>query len=273
MKKTIFVAQPLYSRTVHYGAAEAFLKASKTCRMVNKTDGSSLLARNFNLLFCHALEWRDRGQADYFAMIHGDVVPPVWWADVMIAEMERVGADVLSAVVPLKSEHGLTSTAIDRVALTDLELAGDLAGDGGGYEVEDCTHFWAVERRLTMTEVMGLPITFGAADVCPGHALLVNTGLFVCNLHRNWYDNDDFCFTIRDRIVRERQDGRVVKRTVQCVPEDWHFSREVQRHGGKVMATRIVPLFHDHERYNNHSAWGEWSWDKEFADSPLRVST
>ena len=45
-------------------------------------------------------------------MLHDDVVPEAFWLDKLIAELELHSADVMSAVVPVKSGNGLTSTAV-----------------------------------------------------------------------------------------------------------------------------------------------------------------
>lgn len=173
----------------------------------------------------------------HFAMLHDDVCPQEGWLDQLLGDLEEHSADVMSAVVPIKDEQGLTSTAID--------------------DPEDP---WNVERRITMTELMRLPEVFGAADCgYPDRKLLVNTGCWICRLDREWRRH--VSFTIRDRIVYK--DG---KWTPEVASEDWNFSRDVQELGGKVMATRRVMLKHAGEMfYPNSHGWGNWKHDHHFA--------
>ena len=44
---------------------------------------------------------------DYFIMLHDDVVPlQKDWLDVLIAELERLNADVVSVIIPYKDDTG-----------------------------------------------------------------------------------------------------------------------------------------------------------------------
>ena len=71
----------------------------------------------------------------HWVLLHSDVVPVEEnWILTLKAEMDKVKADVLSAVLPIKDSRGLTSTAPD-------------------------THQWQ-PRRLTMKEIMDRPATF-----------------------------------------------------------------------------------------------------------------
>ena len=69
---------------------------------------TSLLASGFNSLWCTALK---RG-VTHFAMLHADIRPDRNWLDVMLAELQRTGADLVSVVTPIKDARGLTSTGI-----------------------------------------------------------------------------------------------------------------------------------------------------------------
>jgi hypothetical protein len=197
---------------------------------------ASLLANNFNQLWCDALNRRQQLGLTHFAMLHADIAVPTGWLDALVAEQQRVGADLLSAVVPIKSEAGLTST---------------------GLRAPDA----AVGRRLTMREVMRLPVTFCAADTdSPTHWLLVNSGLWVCDFTRPWVEEAHFW--IGDRIVRDPS-GRF---RAEVLAEDWNFSDWCARRGLKVFATRVVPVKHFGTfGYPNDRAWGEWETDRDFA--------
>ncbi len=221
----------------HYGnihprcGAAFWSKATKVHQWMPTTGGGSLLAHVFNVLWLSALVVREQVKADYFAMLHGDVIPAGGWVDTLVEELEAHGADVVSAVLPIKDRRGATSVAID-----------------------DPADEWAPIRRLTIREAHRLPETFDAADCgYPGHALLVNTGCMLVNLRAPWVD--DFPgFEIRD-CIRTLPGGT---RQAVCCPEDWNFSRWLHRHGCKVLATRKVKADHCGEyRFPNDSVWGE----------------
>lgn len=194
----------------------------------------SLLSMCFNTLWCGALNHRADG-ATHFAMLHSDIEPVAWWLDMLMDELIATDADLLSVVVPIKSEQGLTSTAID-------------SGAGDNF---------ANEFRLTMQEVFRLPETFSAADCgYPDRALLVNSGCWVCRLDRPWVEQVHF--TINDRI-RKGADG-LWRPEVES--EDWCFSRQLHRLGCKVLATRKVPVKHlGGKAFVNFQPWGEWGYD------------
>lgn len=167
---------------------------------------ASLLTRSFNELWANALNRRPG--ATHFLMLHADVIPGGGpkWPITMLSLMRDTGADVLSAVLPIKTHSGLTSTAV---------------------ETED---IWN-PRKLTIDEV-------GARDeTWTESGLLVNTGLLLADLSKPWVER--VCFTMNDRIINK--DGFW---TAECQPEDWGFSRQVRREGGVVWATRAVPALH-----------------------------
>ena len=73
---------------------------------------TSLITMNCNTLWCTALNMRASHELQWFAMLHSDVEPVEWWIDKLIAEAEKYGADMMSAVIPLKNFTGSTSTGI-----------------------------------------------------------------------------------------------------------------------------------------------------------------
>lgn len=228
-----------------------------------------------NVLIATTLNAMESGENfTHVAMLHNDVCPEAGWLDVMMEELLRSGADLLSAVIPIKDTLGLSSTAID--------------SDHNPFEVR---------RRLTMTEVYRLPETFGIEDV-PGYGdrpwgdkrgearnrlngrcdelhrerqpyrLLVNTGCFIMDCTKPWFreENADgtlvLTMTSPDRICR-RKSGQW---EAQHSPSDWRFSRDVARLGGKVMATRKLKLLHiGLLPYTNQTPWGEWETDQSLA--------
>jgi predicted O-methyltransferase YrrM len=205
-------------------------------------DGS-LLAQNFNALWCWALNEDRKSKIDYFAMLHSDVEPERRWLDSLIEEMEARNLDVLGVVVPLKCPNGLTSVALDRP-------------DGNS---------WRPQCRLTMKEVYDLPETFTQDDV--GYRVLLNTGCWVCRFDSEWASKVHF--TINDRIVFDSQRQSYV---AEVEPEDWYFSRRCHELGLRIGATRKVKLNHAGSvRYTNTYAWGEKTFDTEYVPESVVI--
>jgi hypothetical protein len=228
----VFLALPHYS-TIHAHALPGLFAAAPTGATATvNLEGGSLLSLVFNRLWCRALNERSEQGYTHFAMHHSDIQAPVGWMDVLLEELEKHRADVLSAVVAIKDYRGLTST---------------------GYRPDDLGPI----TRLTVKEVDRLPETFSIDDLGrPGHWLMVNTGLWICRFTEPWIEK--VCFNVCDAIVE--QDGLFHPR---CLPEDWNFSGFCARQGLKVMATRkLRVLHHGDSGFPNNGTWGEWDTDR-----------
>lgn len=199
----------------------------------------SLLAANFNQLWCLALNLVHRGEKiDYFAMLHDDITPEPYWLDKLIDELEAKQLDMLSVVVPIKDIRGMTSTGLCR-------------------EPDDQLYHWAPWAKLSMHDVHQLPETFTAEDA--GRPLLLNTGCWVIK----W--NQDVCrrlhFEINDQIRFNTQLGQYQSFTE---PEDWNFSRQCHELGLRIGATRKIRVEHRGETdFTNAYPWGKDSFDRE----------
>jgi predicted O-methyltransferase YrrM len=186
----------------------------------------------FNTLWCEALDQRDKGEATHFLMLHSDIVPQVEFLDKMHEIMARTGADILSAVSPIKDSKGLTSIALD-------EQLGDRDFD------------WA-PRRLTMKEIHTMEPTFTLPN------LLINTGLMLVDLRKDWTNHIWFHFDDRIAVFNG-------KRTPQMRPEDWNFSKDARKLGAKIWATREVTLtHHGQQSFPTAFPWGEWDTDQVY---------
>jgi hypothetical protein len=218
--------------------------------------GSSLLADSFNSHWKTALNLQLNGHdVTLFAMLHNDIVPQDFWLDVLLDELDRTGADLVSTVVPIKDRRGLTSTALD-----------------------DPSDPWSVYRRLTLKELEIIPLTFSATDCAhlSGGAyrpLLINTGCWVCRFDRPWRYHVHFEITNRMVFVRKNGDVIPARRYIegdkglfvsQVMSEDWNFSKQLSILGCDVRATRKVKLSHIGDApYNNQDlTWGEWKHDE-----------
>jgi hypothetical protein len=209
--------------------------ASTSHDVIAAVQGSSALTLNFNALWCEALNRRLAGTPiDVFCMIHTDIVPvEPDWLDRLLTILDETGADVLSAIVPIKDIKGLTSTAFD-------------------------TNRWT-PRRLTMTEAFTLPPTITDTPELRqrfGGPLLLNTGLMLVRFIEPWCL--EACFTI-DNAIHRSPDGQYCP---FFEPEDWKFSRWCQARGLKLAATRAVRVGHlGQTLYDNGQAWGSLGVD------------
>jgi hypothetical protein len=238
MTKKAYLGMPGYGSSISAFAAQSFWCASndESLQVDRKYADGSLLAHVFNELWCWALNGRG---VQYFAMQHADVEPQLGWLDVLIAELEEKELDVLSAVIPIKSDHGLTSTAVHR--------------DGNN---------WRPRCRLTMLEVYDLPETFTKKDV--GGDLLLNTGCWVCKFDKSWAEQVHF--EINNRIVIG-EDGSYA---AEVEPEDWYFSRLCNEMNLRLGATRKIDIHHRGQTlYTNNEPWGMQRFDSHLTDKSV----
>jgi len=239
-ERKVFLAFPTYG-LVHFEAVQAAYAGCADTPVALFRSSDSRLPHNMNRLWCAALNSRKQHGWTHFAMLHSDVAPEAGWLTILIDEQERLGVDVMAAVVPIKDHHGLTSTGVWNPQTGEV-------------------------RRLTMTEVMQLPETFTAYDVAdvlqPGlkvrvdMPLLVNSGCFVCQFTTRWPERVVWRFV--DEIVHH-DDQRFEARTMS---EDWDWSRQLAALEVKVAATRKVRLTHyGSEGWSNQGAWGDCQKD------------
>jgi SAM-dependent methyltransferase len=205
----------------------------------------SLLACNFNKLWCSALNMVHRGERlDYFAMLHDDIGCEDFWLDALINELEAKQLDVLGVVVPIKDMRGITSIALHH------------PGDN-----------WNPECRLSMHDVYELPETFTSDDV-GGFDLLLNTGCWVCKWNQEWCKKVHF--EINDRIIFDRT-SNCYRPEVES--EDWFFSRQLHEIGSgpsahlkplRIGATRKIAVKHEGDvEFSNTFPWGSAAFDNE----------
>ncbi len=186
---------------------------------------ASLLPLCFNHLWCEALN--ERPGMSHFCMMHSDIVPEPGWLNVMMGELHRTGADILSVVIPVKDDRGMTSTGLMRMPSRQM-------------------------NKFSLKRALKLPKTFCAADVGgKSDVLLINTGLWVCDFTRPWVEK--MCFRFKDRIIRT-DDGKFIP---QCIGEDWLFGIDAARLGLKVYCTTKVKAHHQGIfMYPNCVPWG-----------------
>lgn len=241
-KPRIYLALPHYAGKIDSLALTAIFASGSNGAVYTKTRGHSLLAYNFNQMWCEALNMRKTHGISHFAMLHDDVIPmDKNWLGTLSNEIVSTGGDVVSVVVPLKGHTGLTSTAQEEDH--DIECAG-LIMPTGRLEIKKFKDSWAC-RRFTMQEIFNLPETFTLPNI------LINTGCFIADIRKPWAER--VVFTIMDMIVKQ-PNGRF---SPVVLSEDWNFSKQVRREGGIIYATRKVEVSHrGMNDYVNNVPWG-----------------
>lgn len=225
-KARVVLGMPSYG-LVHPAAAQAHLTHwaanSRAVEVIARPRANgSFSARHFNEVWALALDLRDAGAADYFAMIHSDIDPEAWWIDTLLAELRVRGADLISCAVAMKDHdsRGRTSVAI-------------------GPENDP----WAEKRYLSTEDLKRLPPTFGPEHVCkPGEVLLINTGLWLCDMRRPCWtmpDGSDFTF---DNLCRIRKTK--TRRLAEGQTEDYLMSYHLHASGARYLATTKVAVNH-----------------------------
>lgn len=242
----VFLGMPGYGRQTA-AAGRALWRACRDMSAVYvKYQQGSLLAHNFNALWCAALTMAHHGRSPkYFAMLHDDIGVEDGWLDRLIAELEAKDLDVLGVVAPIKDSRGITSIALHR------------EGDN-----------WRPKCRLTMRDVYRLPATFTSDDL--GAPLLLNTGCWVCKFDVAWARQ--VWFTVNDRIA-----FNTATNAYQAVneSEDWFFSRLLHEKGLRLGATRKLRLLHRGEMdFSNERPWGHHVTDLDSGctESPVPVT-
>lgn len=235
--RRVLLGMPGYGKQTS-AAGRAFWRACRpgTTVVDHQYENGSLLACNFNKLWCTALNMAHRGeQIDYFAMLHDDVGADDYWLDTLIEELEAKQLDVLGVIVPIKDTRGVTSIALHE------------PGDN-----------WNIKCRLTMRDVFQLPETFTQDDL-GGQQILLNTGCWVVKWNQEWCKK--LHFEINDRIVFDVPQNCY---RPEVESEDWFFSRCLNELGVKIGATRKVGVKHCGEiDFLNSHEWGSSAFDGE----------
>jgi hypothetical protein len=100
------VAMPHRDGWAAYGAVVGLEKASQRYELAIGDRGHSLLTLTFNQLWCEALNLRDEEGYTHFAMLHNDVVPELYWVDILMDEMCRHDLDCISALCRSRTSTG-----------------------------------------------------------------------------------------------------------------------------------------------------------------------
>jgi hypothetical protein len=229
--KRVFLGMP-YNGKIEPETWDTALDALKSPKGLNVyawRSNWSLLERSFNDCLEKCL---NRGDCDYWLLLHSDLGLSHGFLPAMIAEIEHHDLDALHAVVPIKNSEGLTSTA---VAYSDDP--------------------WDTVRRITTTELKSLPDTFDIDTIRERYdpnakILLPNTGCLMFRIG-DWL-NDFPGFAGHNRMMLYGDTWKA-----EVVPEDWNFGYWAAANGVRVGGTKAVVTKHYGRQYfPNNDAWG-----------------
>jgi len=240
--------------SLQFDTAHAIFSASKTIK--TKVGGSGGSNGNFNNLWKNALNLGQAGAITHFAMIHSDICPLMGepgnqdprWLDILMAEMDRMEADLISVAVAIKDPRGLTSSGIG-----------------------DPRQPWTPLKRFTVRELEDLPETFDATDAGFTDAyLLHNNGLWIADMRKRlWYSTDaDGCppvfFEYREKLGKIDGEWRHFQES-----EDWNFSRKLHAAGARTFVSSKVKCNHvGAMNFPNFGKWGHYDKvDKDTVDN------
>lgn len=256
MKYSVFLGCPTHDGRIDQGCATNFFtRASRDRAVITQVIQSMAIATASNVLWADSLNARDAHHDDipdvrWFAMLHSDVNPGPYWIDKLIDEAEKYDADMVSAVIPIKSDQGLTSTAMTDPGHSDRNWCRLMTR-----QVNHERFPKTFDSEMARDALASLPRDM--AVYCPeGSRLLLNTGCMVVRLDRPWCG--DVWFEQYDAIAHV--DGRW---RYLALSEDWYFSKKVSDRGAKVMATTVVEIMHRglYEWPSNGSGYG---WPKDY---------
>lgn len=246
-KKKVMIGVPMHKGEVTASTMMSVTLAQSQILEVNfHLLGLSLLAKNFNLLFIEALKL----QCDYFLLHHSDLGVQGSrtnfsgsWVDLMVDRLNENELVALSAVVPIKSRQGFTSSGLEMKANDPWSL-----------------------RRLTILESETLPLEYiNRADLCElfkvdedeAGALLINTGCLLMDIRKGGGVYSELKwpgFNIIDFIAWNQQ-GIPASYTV---PEDWNFSNWLHDNDLPYACTRELVVAHiGQENYMNMGLFDE----------------
>ena len=247
----VFIAVPIHKGEASCATSNAIVTAasSRADRTINyQILGLSLLARNFNTLFCNAY---NKGY-DYIIYLHSDVGVHVdgnfvgSWGDLLVDRTKQLELAALSVVIPIKSQEGYTSAGIQLKR-------------GNPYSL----------RRITVKQLSRLPRDFiSREDVCKIYgidpaeagAMLINTGCLCMDLKAGWAEARWPGFSIDDKIAWNKSGVP----QAFTIPEDWNLSTWLFNKGWTYYNTKELGI--SHIGFTSFENRGEWGQDEDTAE-------
>lgn len=232
----VFVMTPNTGAITPYTVRSYFSTGKDVAAIVEPGTPNSLLGKSFNELWVLFLHSRGMLKLAAGAMIHSDIGAEMGWLSKMWTIMNRVNADFLSVVVPIKNNEGWTSTAIHDAKTKAI-------------------------RRLSLKQCFAYPPTFCMSDIGPEEdCLCPNSGLWICRANLPQWEHIDeegrliFHWECKDAITRNEE--RKIYET-KGLSEDWHAGLMMKSLGIKVYCTTEVRCTHyGMGAWDNHTPWG-----------------
>lgn len=181
--------------------------------------------------YTHAfVQHTDVGVRPYEGAPHGsmEVEPGYYLGDCLLEDMDRVGADAISAPIAHKDDRFLSMVAIGT------------------------SDPWSTQRRFSATEIAMMPPLFCAASIgYQGYALLHGTGCMLLDLRREIWQkkvqtedgvlHSPFAFNYVEDIIWDQAEG---KWKIRASGEDWGFWRACWQHGVMSWCSSRVTIEH-----------------------------
>lgn len=231
-------------RSFIWGSVKGGYQATKHHDIQIRTSGNGW--NDFNNCWAQTLDEFEAGIVTHAAMLHSDITPEPGWLDVLVDDLDRLNADFVSAISPIKDRRGVTSSGIGNPR-----------------------NRWVPWRRFTVRELCAGQLdgmdcqfgeTFNAADVgYPGAILLHNTGCWVADLRNpKWLTVDETgCLEAFFDFPRRVSRGKDGKWKGDCESEDWYISRKMHELGLKTYINRRVRCVHQGTaEYPSNEPWG-----------------
>jgi hypothetical protein len=217
---SVFLGIPTHDGRVGNHTVNAIFTAGRGLSKF-KIDIESEFILCMNRLWCEALNQRKEG-ITHICYLHSDIeITTPDWLDRMMYLSEINNADVLSATVAIKDNSGMTSTGLFKANETSVL----------GFD----------HRRLSVKETIERGPTF------TDEHLLLNTGLMLVDLRKEWVEN--ICFKFQDWIYKDGSDLF----QPATIAEDWGFSIAAHKKGASLWATTEIKTIH-----KGNGAWPNW---------------
>ncbi len=238
----VFLALPTAGNIKPCAAEAIHVCSGKGLKVRPRYNQFGDVCHNFNMLWCEALI--NRPTYTHFAMLHDDCQPKPGWLDVLLEELDRVDADIISTVLAIKDPRGFTTTGIRYPGTTQC-------------------------RRFTKKELWRMPETFSIADTDePDQILAIGTACWVCRLPVAGWPDKFPGFQNEHRI--EWHGGEP---SANFDSEDWIFSEWAANQGLKVYSTRKVHMGHQGAAFfMNNDNFGSVETELQRPVRPLPVS-
>lgn len=231
--KKVLISIPNYSGDISFRTCISLLRAQDKAKDNYKVGVDFVSTSATPFCFNKCLQHAYYSDYDYWVMLHADIGAKTDdWLDVLLTDLETENLAVISAVAAIKSDEGLTSTA-----------------------VMSRENF---PRRLTLSEVHNGPeiLTNDKCKRIHGHPLLINTGMMAWKMSVMREHIPNLPFEFHDKFdLKMTENGEMYIPNFK--PEDWLMSERLNELGIAYGTTRRVPTIHcGRHEFDSSMIWG-----------------